>query len=359
MLQWMDNFRIYGTDASRFSRLTNGPYAEAAGGSAGGDLSVDPDPTAGGFRVLSMGGNANSIVRKVLTAAQTVVGVAYRLWLSAIPAASNNALRIASFCDQNNVEHGYLTIDASGFLQYNRTDSTGDVNIASSISPVVIANAWNHYEIKVVFDAAAGSVEVRREGYTVLYVAGVRTTRNTGAIASCYNVAFRNTYFLGPTLYFKDLIIWDGTGAYNNDFIGSCQVYEIFPDGDTTMGWNTSAGATAYNLINDANPDDDTGYISAPLPLPANPVEVTMTDLPLNVTSVRGVMSIHRSRKTDGGDGQIQSTLIYGASNSAGADRTITTAFTYWWDMFERAPGNVQWTKAIVDALRMKLNRTV
>jgi hypothetical protein len=255
----------------------------------------------------------------------------------------------------------WVTVNPSGYIEVYRTDITGEVLIVQTSSPVVVANAWRHIEIKLVLDVAAGSIEIRLEGSPVLTVSGIRTTSNVvAAVASCSSVAMQ--YSLSGsgsgTLYVKDYIIWDGTGALNNNFLGSCQVYKIIPDGDAALGWTPSSGAVGYSLINHTTPPDDTAYISAPFPLPS-PSIFTMSDLPVNVTSVKGVMILNRSRKTDGGDGQLKASIISGANTGAGADRPLTTAYTYWTDMFDQDPGAISWTKALVNAVKLKLDRTV
>lgn len=357
-INWMDNFNIYGTDAGNTARMLNGVYAEV-GGFAG--LAVDPDPTVVGQFCLALQGNANSIVRKVLPTARTTLGALFRLWLSSLPDATDGTHVLVAFRDVNNVQHGFLTVDASGNLTYFRND-TGGVTVAldQTDTPVLVANAWKHIETKIVLDNAAGSIEVRVEGVTVLEASGIRTTTNAvGAVASCMNVVMQNTDFLGPVQYYKDFIIWDSTTGFNNNFMGSCQVMKIIPDGDVALNWTPSSGTTGYNLINEVTPDDDVNYISAPFPAPAAYV-CSLSDLPVTVTSVRGVMPIHRSRKIDGGDGNIQIGVISGASTGLGADRPMTTAYTYWFDVFDTDPATAAaWSRVSVNAMNLQINRTL
>lgn len=356
-IDWMDNFNIYGTDGGRDARLLNGVYAETTRAT----LQVDPDPTAGGTMALQkFSGGLGGDMRKVLSAAVTTVGVAARYWLTSIPSDSG-AVHSPSFIvlsDVNNVAHIRLSADASGNLRALRNDNGGEVQIAITASPVIIANAWKHIETKCFLDAAAGTLEVRIEGVPVLTFAGRTASNIPGAIVSCQQVAFRSGWD-GPNMYVKDFIIWNGTGAANTDFLGSCQVMKIIPDADVALNWTPSAGVTGYNLINEVTPDDDGSYIAAPFPIPAA-YKCSLSDLPVTVTSVKGVMPIHRSRKTDGGDGNIQVGAISGGSTGLGADRPITTAYTYWWDVFDRDPnGNIAWTRLAVNAMNLQLNRTL
>lgn len=355
MLQWMDDFSSYGIGGQAY--LLNGNYAEYSG-----SISADPDPSAGGAPVLLTGPN-NALdvigVRRVLPAAQATVGVAARFWLTALPPDTSRRPIFAFFRDVNNVDLVYITVDPTGYLQAYNWNNGAPLLIGQSAAPVIVANAWRHIETKVLCNNGAGTVEVRLEGTPVLNVAGVVTSWNGNL---CQNVGpgyLRSVGSIGPGLYVKDLIVWDGSAGQITNFVGSCQVYKILTNADVSLGWTPSSGATGWNLIDREPPPDDADYISAPYPLPA-PSTFGLTDLPANVTSVKGVMAVTRSRKTDGGDGQLEVSLLSGASAGAGANRTLTTAYTYWTDMFELDPnGNVAWTKASVNALDMKLDRTV
>lgn len=361
MLEWMDNFNIYGTDANRAARMLNGVYAETTRT----DLQVDPDPTAGGGQVLhKFGGGLGGDFRKVLSAPRTIVGALARFWFSNLPVSVDDVEcpTMFSFRDQNNLIHIQITIDPAGNILVNRQDGPGKVQLGITATPAIVANAWKHVEAKVLLDDAAGTVEVRVEGITVINIAGVRTNNNVaGIVKSCQQVAQQSCQDIGgPHMYMKDYIIWNGTGASNNNFMGSCQVLKIIPDADIALNWNTSAGGTGFNLINEVTPDDDGTYISAPFPLPAGAYECSLTDLPITVTSVRGVMPIHRSRKTDGGDGNIQVGMVSGGVTGNGADRPITTAYTYWYDLMDTDPNTGgAWSRLSVNNAHLKLNRTL
>lgn len=349
---WMDTFTIYGTDAGRVGRMLDGVYAEAAV-----SLIADPDPTAGGGMVVQAVGN----LRKVLPAAVTTIGVAARFWTGALPAVAGGYGYLAHFRDVNNVPHCFITVDPSGNIQAYRQDNAGAVLLGQTANPVLTTNAWKHVESKVFLDAAAGTIDVRVEGVNVLSLAGIRTTTNVaGAVLSCQNVFFGRNGGTGAVFNIKDLIVWDNSTAFNNTFLGSCQVLRLAPDADVSLNWTPSAGGTGFNLINELTPDDDGTYISAGVgPIPAA-YKCSLSDVPLSVTSVRAVMPIHRSRKIDGGDGNIQVGLISGASTGLGTDRPITTAYTYWWDIYNVDPnGGAAWTRASLNAVTLQINRTL
>lgn len=360
-VNWMDNFNIYGTDVNRAARMLNGIYAETTRT----DLQVDPDPTAGGGQVMrKYGGGLGGDCRKVIPVARTTLGALGRFWFTNLPTAlgDNECPTLFSFRDTNNVAHVQITIDPSGNIVANRRDP-GAVQLGITANPVLVANAWMHVEAKVKIDAAVGTVEVHVNGIQVLNLAGINTKSGSGgAIASAQQVAQQSCQDAsGPTMYMKDYLIWDTTTGFNNDFMGSCQVMKIIPDGDVALNWTPNpADGIGYNKINEVTPDDDVTYISAPAPGIPAAYKCSLSDLPVTVTSVRSVMTVHRSRKVDGGDGNIQVGAISGASTGLGADRPITTAYTYWYDLFDTDPATAAaWSRVSVNAMNLQINRTL
>lgn len=349
-VEHMDNFSLYGVGGQAY--LLDGVYAQI--GSFSSTLLVeDPDPNVSGPVVrIQQGSGWTSVLRLVLSAPQATVGIATRFWMSYLPADSGDAPHIFSWRDGSNNEQAYVTVDTTGQL----IAYIGGVAVGNSGGPVLTANGWWHIEAKLVLAGALSTIEVRVEGITK--VTGTGTTA-----ADCAQVAMVNggggsgqNFFC----YWKDFIVWNGLGALNNDFMGSCSVYSIIPDSDVAATWARNVGADNFGNINeDGPPDDDTAYIYAVTPAPAANV-MGLSNLPVDVTSVRALMAIQRSKKTDGGDGNVQAGLISGASTALGADRPITTAYTYFRDVIETDPATAaQWTPGAVNAAQLQLNRTL
>jgi hypothetical protein len=104
----------------------------------------------------------------------------------------------------------------------------------------------------------------------------------------------------------------------------------------------------------------DTSFISADSTPPAAS-EFKFTPLPVDVTSVRCLISIVRARKTDGGDAKLQIGLTTnGVDYDQGDDRTVTTAPTWYWDVSVLdADTGAPYLPAAVDLLQAKVNRTL
>ena len=131
------------------------------------------------------------------------------------------------------------------------------------------------------------------------------------------------------------------------------------PDGHDNLTWGLSSGSTAFNLINEATPNDSSFISAGTGPIPAAQ-RVTLSALPLSVTVVRGLMTYARARKTDGGDANLQVGLVSGASTDAGDIKPLTTSYSYYNDIVEVDPATgVSWLPLAVNAAILRFNRTL
>jgi hypothetical protein len=137
-------------------------------------------------------------------------------------------------------------------------------------------------------------------------------------------------------------------------------VTDLRPDEDVTLGgWTPSTGTEAWSLLDESPPDDLT-FIAAD-DTPPSPAEVEFTSLPPDVTSIRGLISITRSRKTDGGDGNLQTSLSPDGTNyDVGTDNPVTTIPTYRYDVSQVSPATTAaWSPSEVNSIRQRYDRTV
>jgi hypothetical protein len=361
-LEWADfpngQQGIYGSGTAAAARLLNGIYAEA-----GVDLVADPDPLIGSAGVVCRPQNSAGSIRRdlrfVLPGLRTVVGVGHRVWLNNLPVANGRTVYLASWRTTGNAFIASVTVDTTGRVRVHAGDR-GATIIASTSVPVLTANAWQHVEMKLTQGLAGfGEMEIRVEGTTVLNETALSFANPGIDVAQITVGAQADGTGSGTTFHVKDFVVWNDLGSRNNDFFGSVTVYDLRPNADDTLGgWTTSTGTTGFDLINET-PPDDTRFISADDSPPA-PAQFDLTDLPPDVTSVRGLISIVRARKVDGGDGNLQVSLTpNGTDYDLGADRPITTAATYWKDVSEVNPAtSSNWTPVTVDSLKIRIDRT-
>jgi hypothetical protein len=351
-IQWADDFSRYGTgNNSRLAMLEGLPYASLGNG----DVVSSPDPNDSGRAFLLAAATNNPTVdfRVALpNIVSGIVGTCSRIWLSNLPITQAANLI------------GYLRADAN-YLCYAQLQLNGSIKIfglvggtlvqvADTVNPVINPSSFNHYEF--IHDKAAGTGELRINGALTLSYTGVDTAHNI-AFVSIGNRAGVGT---GPATYIKDLFIWDGTGSENNSVAGTVIVRRYKPNGDVTLGGWASTGASATAVLAKDAPNDST-YVSAEdSPLPA-PLIVNVENLPPDITSIRGLIAVTRSRKIDGGDGNIQSALSPDEINwDTGASRPITTAFSYDFDVSELDPATAAaWTPVAVDNVKLRVDRTV
>ncbi|MGE0666906.1 MAG: hypothetical protein AB7O49_10160 [Sphingomonadales bacterium] len=338
--------------------MTNGIWAELQGSAV--ELIEDPDPNITG-KVLSFGlldGGAGGATRYLLPGAVSTAGIATRIWLNNIPASAGSVPFIHQYRNSLNVITVFIIVNTAGGIGAYSYDGATSTLLGQTAGPVITANAWRHVESKVFFDNSAGTVEVRVEGVVVLDL----DTLDTGS-AQCAQVAIGTQPNFGPSFIMptgmKDVIFWDGLGSQNNNFFGPLGVYCLRPNADVSSGWSRTSGSTDWELLDEA-PPDDAGYIYAGDPPPA-PAIVGVTNLPDDIVSVRGVISVVRAEKSDGGDGNLQVSMSpNGTDWDDGADNPMSTAFTYYYDVSEVSPDTTDpWTPVEVNAMEVKLNRTV
>jgi hypothetical protein len=352
---------LYGTNRDL---MLNGVWSAFEGVAGHVFIANDPDPNIGSVgRVLRVGvsGTVTSAgaARFALPSGATqTVGVGFRMWLDRLPPASwTSHSPLISFRTVGNNNVVNFTVLPNGAMAAAQT-SAGGTPYGQSTIPVIVANAWNHVEIKVIRSSTVGEIEVRVNGIVVPGLdldalnlgandpAIITFAHNGGLIA---NVA---------TAFYKDIVFWDDTGSQNNDFIGSVIVKHLRPNADVNLnGWTTSSGSTGFNLINVSPPNDST-FIQADDTLPGI-AQFDINNLPPDIVTVKALIPITRSRKIDGGDGNLQTGLT-GTLTDLGTDKPITTAFTYRWDVSELSPDTgTPWTPVEVDAVRFDIDRTL
>lgn len=350
MLRHADNFSIYG---STTAFLLNGVYAS----NSGVTLPTDPDGVSGG-RVARISGQNISGLRYILPELSDDVGIPVRIWMDALPTIASARPTIAVFSNAANGEIVSIVVETTGRISAYRGSRNGTL-IETTVSPVITANGWYHIETRIARSDVAGEIEVRVEGVPVLELDTLDLgTSEVAQVALMRVPSAANS----ATCYFKDFVIWDDSGSFNNTFLGSVLVHTLTPDADIDLNWTPSSGTTGYEILDNIPPVDATYLYAEDSPLP-DPYVCSLSNLPDDVTSVKGLITFVRAAKNDGGDGSLQVSLISDPDGTPatfdGADRPITVAQTYWRDVSETDPKtSAAWTPPAVDDAHLKLNRT-
>lgn len=351
MIQFMDNFSFYGTDTGNM--LDGLPWADIAG-----TLVADPDVGSTGnvLRVMNDGSTNNNYedTRIALPTPANVVGCTFRFYMASLPASNGLRPTLCSYRLFDNVPKVDFLVEPNGSLSAYNNNGSGTLSlIATTGSPVMAPNSWFHYEFKL--NATTGAFEVRIEGFEVL----TGTATALGGNIAILGMSSRQAGNTNPAAnYMKDFIVWDGTGSQNNNFIGTVAVYMLMPNTDVTNGWALSTGTSWYQLVDEETPDD-TDYVSADDTLPAACV-MGFEDLPSDIVAVRAIETLVRAKKTDGGDAQLNVSLVSNAVETAGTDHPLTTAYKYWLDISELDPDTAAtWDPIAVNDAYISLDRVL
>lgn len=355
-LQFIDGFDHYGTGAGSLTAMANGVYANV------GQTGPSNTQVRTGTYGLKMAAVSNDFYRRVFSGSVATAGLGYAHWCGSLPV--NNATYIlAAFRDSGNLDQCAIVLQSTGAIAAYR--GNGAINgsysaLLGTSSPVIVTSSWQHIECRVTIDDTVGTVEVRVDGVTVLSLTG-KDTKATATAGTAQVMWGRGSDSIGTpvvTEYIDDLFAWDTTGGANNDFIGDRRVRTIFPDGNAaTQEWAVTGAASAYQAINEAAPDGDTSYISASTSPTTS--EFTLQDAPVSVGAISGAQTYVYAKKTDAGTATMQVSMLSGVSVSAGADRPVTTAYTYWMDMHPVDPATgAPWTRDGLNAATLRVRRT-
>lgn len=357
-LLWCDGFDHYGADENN---MLDGPYAQA-----GWTLSTTKARSGTHSLFSNWESAGNQILRRVFGAAKTTVGLGAAWYFPNLP-DNNDRACIAEFRDAANNAQIHVTVQTTGAIEVKRGSFNG-TSLAVSTG-LITADAWNHIEIKVRIAEAGspgGAVEVRLNNVTIIDISGIDTQATANAETS--QVAFGDISGATPGSagsYLDDLFAWDTSGSQNNDFLGDQQVLTLFPNQDTAQAdWTQNTGATEVSAIDEASPDDDTTYVSAGSIGQIS--EYELGDLPATVSAISAIQLTGRMKKTDAGTARVQQSLVSSAVGSPavpaefnGADRNITTEYTYWPDISETDPATgAPWARAAFNSAKYKIERT-
>lgn len=355
MLQWADNFSFYGSGEAGAENMLDGlPYSFITPNN-GNQLPADPDGVSSG-RVLvvaatNSGSNLTDSRMSVPTPAKAL-GVGARFYRTTLPSSSGIRPVIIGYRSIANARMYDLIVEPNGALSVYDFDS--DL-IATTTIPIFTTNTWQH--IEMLIDSETGDIEVRREGVPVL-TATEAVPQNTLIGIVSWSNRQSGTSNTSVQLYMKGLVVWDKSGTYNNDFMGTVNVVGCpVASDESNTGWTPSTGADIYALLDESTPND-ADYASAAAA--AASVEMSLGDVPADSTSVRGVITVVRAMKTDGGDANLQVSLKSVAAYDAGVDHAITPTATYWWDVSEEDPNTVSpWTPGTFNDASIRINRTL
>lgn len=374
-LLWCDGYDHYGSDELN---LSDGVYGTAT------YVTLVTSPVATGTQSIYIGesGNNSSFggLRKVLPAATSKMGIAARYYFPGLPEGNTSAM-IAGFQSGNaNVGQVSVFCDSNGRLLFYKDTNhslSGEMGtLIAQSDPCIVPNAWNHIEIQVYSHATLGWVRAAVNSVHVFQATNLDTYYDSSQIVS---VGFSQPYY-GTTagvyngdFYMDDLYMYDfvGDSAVDTDFvpltdgsgiatnyIGELQAMYLPPNADgSETDWVRSSGAADYEMVDETTPNDaDYIYSTAATDLS----EFDLTDLPEDITYIRGLQLLGRMSKADAGAAMIKFGMNSDGTTADSDEFPITVEPTYWWKFMNEDPDSgARWTRASLNAAKFRITRSV
>lgn len=368
-----DGFDHYGLDETN---MLDGTYAQAS------QVTLSTFAATGTHSLQITGNNGLSTfsgLRKVLPASKDKLGVQMRVYMSSLPTQPYVAC-IASFNTSSpNTAQVAAFFDANGAIRFVRGRTWGgdfasstDGTLIAQTDPILVASAWNHIEIQIYIHDSAGWVRVAVNGVHKFQATGLDTKHNSDNIVS---VAQCRPYLDGSgggTFYMDDYVIYDftGTAAVDTDwcptvdgsgvatgYIGDLQGIYRKPTADTSEDdWVPSTGSDAYAMVDEATPNDADYITSANA---GDLTELSLEDLPEEITYIRGIDIVGRMSKADAGACMIKYGMKSVAATDDADERPLTVEPTYWIDQMNVDPdSSARWTRASFNAAWLRLTRS-
>lgn len=269
---------------------------------------------------------------------QLVVGFALRLANS--PSATRDLIQLRDATTRQ-IE---LALDSSRRVVINRNQ----VAIATSTNSFNV-DEWYYVELRVNIANAGGAVEVRVNGTNTGWINFSGDTQNSANNTVSQLFIGDATTNFSRSLFLDDLYILDYSVS-GAAFLGDVRVDSLLPDGAGDSAQFTPSAGNNWENVDEAAPDGDTTYNQSAT---AGHIDLfTMQDLPSS-TTIYGVATVLRARKTDAGTREVRGKLKTSGTTANGATHALGTTFGSYFSHFENDPGGGAWSDADVDGTQV------
>lgn len=349
-LLWNDGFDHYGTDEGN---LLDGVYAQADTS----EVRLATSLFATGTTSMEVYGRSSEAtkqgLRKVLPASTDKIGAMGRFYFAKLPNENTISVIFDFLTATPNTSQVACIVDANGCLRFYRgqgNHAAGNGTLIAQTDPIIVASAWNHIEVQLYIHDTTGWIRVAVNGVHRYQATNLDTKQNSDNVVSVMQY-HRGGSNADGDFFFDDYIVYNfsGSSAVDTDFcpttdgsgiatnyIGELQCMYLPVNGDTSqMNWVASSGTDEYAMIDETTPND-ADYISSSAA--GNLSEFSVTDLPADITYIRGLQLIGRMDKSDSGSAMTKFGMKSVATYSDASERPVTTEPTYWWDFLNTDP---------------------
>jgi hypothetical protein len=233
-----------------------------------------------------------------------------------------------------------------------RLGGTGGTVLATF--PAAFAQTvWTHFQVRVVIHPTAGTVTIRKNGAAsdTFTATGLNTRSSANSYANV--IVLSSSMSITPKHYSDDVLLYSGSGAAPNDWVGDIRAITLMPSADTAVKqFAVFPSGTNAGAVDEALANSDTDYVFDSVV--GHEDLYAMADLPVTPAAVIGVVSKVFIKKSDAGARSGMLRTRSGATDANGADTVLSSTYTYLSrvDTVDPATG-VAWTPAGVNALQI------
>lgn len=180
------------------------------------------------------------------------------------PRAFYDAYPFLTFMSGTNVKISVsLGTYESNAGKVNVRNSAG-TSLGQSVAQIA-EDTWYYISVKVKFHPTAGSIEVKINNVSEVYVSNINTAPDGASYCDRLRFSAQGDYH-ACYYYLSNLILCDGDGDINNDFFNGVVWLLTKPaSADTSVAdWLPLSGLSGYAMVDDTTPDGDTTYIYSP-----------------------------------------------------------------------------------------------
>lgn len=285
------------------------------------------------------------------TGATCVVGMAFST--NGVSANSSNTTNDLSIGGASSNPSAILTIRRNGagvtthqvWFRINNdgtiTAFRGTTALGTSSTPVSTGSVFQYLEFKVVIDPSAGSIEVRKNGSTILSLSGINTRGDGGGSDWQHLVIGRLglAASTSTTWDIDDLYVCDGSGSIRNDFLGDCEATAYYPINDGFYTDSTpSSGTARYPLLDETTANGDTDYTT--LASSGQKDSFIFPDMAVAGGSILGLQLNDWSRKSDVGTATKRGLIRSGSNDFFSSAKAGTPDYADVRHIFEQNPAD-------------------
>jgi hypothetical protein len=255
------------------------------------------------------------------------------------------------------LEQCALFLEQDGALRFYRRSGTLGLSppfnaqytaLGAATSFKVPFLAYHYIEVKVVFNAGAGTFDLWVDGVNRQSLVGLNTIFTANAY--CNQLGFGGAIyeiFIDSRRQFTvdDIYVHDSARQ------GDIRVGTIFPDGvGATSAWAANGAATLWQATDEVTPNEDTDYASSATV--AQKYTTNMQPTGVGAGTVKTVGITARARKDDGATRIIRYIARHAGVEGQSSDRELGSTYSYAQKYFDTNPSTaVAWTIAEVDAM--------